>query len=152
MKWTDANIWKQSFYTTIICFLSCLAAIIIADIYLLDAHWLLALLVKLITALIISIVLMVIFELMFHNKNFIAAIHHGFRMSLVSVFIIIISEKLVLEFVAPHFLSHPSNIQTITMKGFDQLLLAMTLGFVLSLLYNYYLHLTIRKVSHHTSN
>ena len=95
---------------------------------------------------------MVLWEIIFHKMSFKDAIKHSYKMSLVTIAIMIISENLIMTFVAPLFSSHQMKMQINTMHGFSLMLIAMSFGFLLSLPYNYYQLQKTGKICHEMPN
>jgi hypothetical protein len=152
MNWTDFKIWKQSFISTFICLAGCSIGVMGTAFYLVNYNWFFVLLVSLIAGFISCMIFMVLWEIIFHKMSFKDAIKHSYKMSLVTIAIMIISENLIMTFVAPLFSSHQMKMQINTMHGFSLMLIAMSFGFLLSLPYNYYQLQKTGKICHEMPN
>ena len=136
MNWTNIQILKQSAISTIICLIGCSIGVIGVAFYFINYSWLFVLLASLIAGLISCMVFMIIWEMVFHKMNFKDAVKHGYKMSIVPILIMIISENIIMLYIVPKFSSYQMNMTTA--YNFKIMLLAMGFGFLLSLPYSYY--------------
>lgn len=104
--------------------------------YLIGFNLLLVLLISLIAGFITCMIFMIAWEVAVHKMNLKEAIKHSYKMSLVSIMIMMLTENLILLFVIPKFSSHRMDMGAT--HDFGMMAIAMGFGFIFSLPYNYY--------------
>ena len=145
MDWTDKQIWKQCFISTFICLLGFSIGAIGLAIYLINYNWIFVLLASFMAGFIACMALMIIREITFRKMNLKDAISHTYKISLVSILIMIVTEIVIMVFISPKLLLH--QIHVTTTHNLITALFALGCGFLLSLPYNYYQLQKIPKVS-----
>lgn len=149
MNWSDIQIWKQCFISTFICLIGCSIGTMGTTFYLISYNWMLVLLISLVVGFITCMVFMVIWNMIFNKMNVKDAIIHSYKMSLVSILIMMLTENIIILFIAPMFSSHPMHdMSTMPSHNLMTMMLAMGLGFLLSLPYNYYQLQKTGKICH----
>jgi membrane protein YdbS with pleckstrin-like domain len=138
MNWLDIQIWKQSFISTLICLLGCSIGVMGTAYYLVGFNLLLVLLISLIAGFITCMIFMIGWEVTVHKMNLREAIKHSYKMSIVSIMIMMLTENLILLFIIPKFSSHQMQIDMGARHDFGMMAIAMGFGFIFSLPYNYY--------------
>ncbi len=146
MNWRDIQTWKKSLVSTFICLLGCSIGTMAVSLYLINYHWFFVLPVSLVAGFISCMLFMLAWEIVFHKMSFQEAVQHSYKMSIVTILIMIISENSILLFIAPRFLSHQMEMHA--SHNFKMMFFAMSCGFLLSLPYNYY-QLQKSGTSHH---
>lgn len=91
----------------------------------------------------------VLWEIIFDKMNFKDAIKHSYKMSIVSILIMMLTETTTTLLIAPELLSHQMHLNT--SHGFNIMLLSMGLGYLFSLPYNYYQLQKTGKICHEKS-
>ena len=136
INWLDKKVWKQSVISTLICLLGCTIGVMGTTFYLINYDLVFVLVASLIAGFISCMTFMVAWEVIFHKMNLTDAIKHSYKMSLVSILIMIISENIIMLLILPKFSPHQMHMNT--GHGLGIMLFAMSFGFLLSLPYNYY--------------
>lgn len=149
MNWTDIQNWKQCFISTFICLIGCSIGVMGTAFYLLNYNLFFVLLLSLIAGFISCMVFMVFFCTLFHKMNFLDAVKHSYKMSIVSILIMMLTETTITLLIAPELLSHQMHLNT--SHGFNIMLLAIGLGYLFSLPYNYYQLQKTGKICHEKS-
>lgn len=106
--------------------------------YLIGYNLLFVLLISLIAGFISCMVFMILWETIVHKRNLKEAIKHSYKMSLVSILIMMLTENLILLFVIPKFSSHQMQMNMGASHDLGMMAVAMSFGFIFSLPYNYY--------------
>lgn len=149
MNWSDIQIWKQCLISTFICLIGCSIGTMGISFYLISYNWLLVLLISLLAGFITCMIFMVLWHTIFKNMSLKDSIISSYKMSLVSILIMMLTEMLIIRFVAPIFLSHQMNdMSAMPSHNLITMVVAMSLGFVLSLPYNYYQLQKTGKICH----
>lgn len=136
MNWLDIQIWKQCFISTFICLIGCSIGAMGTAYYLVGFNLLLVLASSLVAGFITCMIFMIVWEVTVHKMNFKEAVKHSYKMSLVSILIMMLTENLILLFIIPRFSSHQMNMGVT--HDFGIMAIAMGFGFIFSLPYNYY--------------
>lgn len=148
MNWSDKNIWKQCFVSTFICLLGCSIGVMGTAFYLVGYNLLFVLLISLIAGFITCMIFMIVWEVTVHKMNLKEAIKHSYKMSLVSIMIMMLMENLILLFVIPNFSSHQMQMDMGATHDFGIMAIAMSFGFIFALPYNYYQLQKTGKICH----
>lgn len=138
MNWLDIQIWKQCFISTFICLIGCSIGVMGTAYYLVGFNLLLVLASSLIAGFITCMIFMIAWEVTVHKMNLKEAIKHSYKMSLVSILIMMLTENLILLFIIPKFSSHHMQMDMGATHDFGMMAIAMGFGFIFSLPYNYY--------------
>ena len=146
INWLDKQIWKQCFVSTFICLTGCSIGAMGSAFYFINYNWPFVLLISLIAGLITCMIFMIIWNMMFRQMNFKNSFESSYKMSIVSMLIMILSENCIIIFIVPNFSSHQMHMNKV--YDFGIMPLAMSLGFLLSLPYNYYQLQKIGKTCH----
>lgn len=133
MNWSNLQVWKQSFISTSICLIGCSIGTMGTTYYFMNYNRYLILLASFIAGIISCIFFMVIWDMIFAKMNFKDAFKNSYKMSFVSILIMIITENILILFIAPTDHMHMNTIHSFLIMG-----LAMGCGFLLALPYNYY--------------
>lgn len=141
--------WKQCFISTFICLIGCSIGVMGAAFYLINYNLFFVLSISLIAGFFSCMLFMIIWETIFHKMNFKGAVKHSYKMSIISILIMMLTETIVILLIAPEFLSHQMLLNT--MHGFSIMLLATGLGYLFSLPYNYYQLQNTGKICHEKS-
>ena len=99
MNWLDTHTWKQCFISTFICLIGCSIGVMGTAYYLVGFNLLLVLASSLIAGFITCMIFMIVWEVIVHKMNFKEAIKHSYKMSLVSILIMMLTENLILLFI-----------------------------------------------------
>lgn len=146
MNWLDTQIWKQCFISTFIGLIGCSIGVMGSAFYLLNYNLFFVLFISLIAGFISCMVFMVLWEIIFDKMKFKDAVKHSYKMSIVSILIMTLTEVIVMQLLAPELLSyqmHPNTSHSINI-----MLIAMGLGYLFSLPYNYYQLQKTGKICH----
>ena len=146
MNWFDKYTWKKCFISTFICLLACSIGAMSTAIYLMNYDWWFVLSISIIVGFISCMIFMVIWEMAVHKMNFNDSVKHSFKMSIVSILIMILTENFILLYVFPKFSFTPMVMTG--GHGFKMILFTMSFGFLLSLPYNYYYLQKTGKICH----
>jgi hypothetical protein len=103
MNWIEIANWKQCLISTFICLIGCSIGTIGTAFYFIHYNYFFVLLASLTTGFISCMLFMVILETLFHKMNFKDALKHSYKMSLVSILIMMLTETIFIRFVAPDF-------------------------------------------------
>lgn len=112
-----------------------------AAYYLINENKLFVILVSFVAGFVSCVLFMVIWEMMVNKMNFKGALEHSYRMSIITIVIMVLTENLIILFIAPQFASHQRGLGSTHMNSnhdFRTMVIAMSLGFLFSLPYNYY--------------
>ncbi len=137
MNWLDKQTWENSFVSTFLCLVGCSVGTMGTLFYLAGYNWLYGFAVSFLVGLFTSIIFIALWNIAFRQINFKEAIKSSFKMSIVSMVIIIVTENIIM------LLTH-SQHSARGMRGnySDNLLImfiAMSIGFLFALPYNYYI-------------
>jgi Domain of unknown function (DUF4396) len=146
MNWSDKQTWKNCFVSTFLCVVGCSVGTMGTSFYLAAYNWLYGLVVSFLTGLFTCIIFIAFWNIAFRQINFKEAIKSSFKMSIVSMVIIIGTENIIM------LLTH-SQHSARGMRGnySDNLVIifiAMSIGFLFALPYNYYILTKTGKVCH----
>jgi hypothetical protein len=146
MNWLDKQTWKNCFVSTFLCLVGCSLGTMGTLFYLADYNWLYVFVVSLLIGLLACIIFIAFWNIVFRQFNFKEAIKSSFKMSIVSMVIIIVTENIIM------FLTHSQHsAHGMQRNPSDNLLImfiAMSIGFLFALPYNYYILTKTEKVCH----
>ena len=146
MNWTDKEIWKKCWVSTFICLIGCSIGVMGAILYLTSYHWLVVLLLSFICGLLTCLLFMIGWDVLFNKMSFIESFRMSYKMSIVSLSIMILSENAVMLFIAPIFSTDQMHMHS--NHNLQIMAMAMIIGFILSLPYNYYILQKNNQVCH----
>jgi len=126
------------FVSTIICLIGCSIGAMGTAFYLIDYNFYFVLLISLVVGFISCLVFMVIWNVLFRQMNLKDALKSSYKMSIISILIMMITENIVIILIAPKFTSHHMAMDSHSSHGYSTMIFAMSLGFLFSLPYNYY--------------
>lgn len=132
MNWSDKQTWKQCFTATFICLIGCSIGNMGTPYFFFAYSFLYITSLSLIIGFISCILFIILWKLIFQKESFKASLNCSLKMSIVSMLIMMLSENIIILSLIPPFSHKHSNFHVIVM------LLAMFVGFLLSLPYNYY--------------
>ena len=140
MNRLDKLTWKNCLVSTFICLVCCSIGTMGITVYLVNYSWLFVLLVSTGVGLSSSIILMTFWHMLFQQINFRDSLNSSMKMSVVSMLIMILTEDIIILFIAPKFSSHQMNLDMPThiSDNFNTMAIAMLFGFLFALPYNYY--------------
>lgn len=150
MNWSDKNIWKQCFVSTFICLIGCSIGAMGTAFYLINYNLFFVLLVSLGVGFISCLAFMVIWHMLFSQMNLKDSLKSSYKMSIVSILIMMLTENLILLFIIPKFSSHQMQVgMDMGLKhDLGMMAIAMSFGFLFSLPYNYYQLQKTGKICH----
>lgn len=146
MIWTEKEVWKKCLVSTFICLIGCSIGVMGVMLYLINYPWLLILFLSFICGLITCMVFMIAWEMLFNKVNFKASFRMSYKMSIISLSIMILSENAVMFLTAPEFPHHQMQMHSYHMLPI--MTIALGLGFLLSLPYNYFILQKSGRVCH----
>ncbi len=136
MNWKNVLRWKKSVVSTTICLVGCSLGSLSASYFLMDLSWILVLFGSLVAGLISCIVFMIVWEVFVYKANFKDALQHSFKMSVVPMFLMIVSENVTMLLMTPE--SSHNQMDLGSLPGIKMMLFAMSFGFLVSLPYAYF--------------
>jgi membrane protein YdbS with pleckstrin-like domain len=104
--------------------------------YLVGYNWLFVLLISISAGLSSSILFMILWHMLFQRMNFRDSLKSSLKMSVISMMIMILTENIIILFIAPKLFSHQMHMHST--HSFSTMAIAMLFGFLFSLPYNYY--------------
>ncbi|PQJ09366.1 hypothetical protein CJD36_019150 [Flavipsychrobacter stenotrophus] len=137
MIWTEIGIWKRCLISTFICLIGCSIGVMGVMFYLVNYPWLVVLLLSFICGLITCLLFMIGWDMLFNKMNFIASFRMSYKMSIISLSIMILSENAAMRLIAP--ISSTDQMHMHSNHNLQIMAIAMVIGFLLSLPYNYYI-------------
>lgn len=138
MNWLDGKIWKHCLISTFICLMGCSIGAMGTSFYLINLNLVFVLAISLIVGFVTCVLFMILWYMLFNKMNFKDSFQSSYKMSLVSILIMMLTENIILLFIIPKFSSHQMHMDMSAPHDFKTMLLAMGFGFALSLPYNYY--------------
>lgn len=148
MNWLDKNIWKQCLVSTFICLIGCSIGAMGTAFYLNNYNLFFVLLVSLGVGFISCLVFMVIWHLLFRQMNLKDSFKSSYKMSIISILIMMLTENIIILFIAPNFSPHDMDMSIHKAHSYGTMIFAMSLGFLFSLPYNYYQLQKTGKICH----
>ncbi len=145
MNWLEIKSWKQSFVSTLICLIGCSVGTMGTTVYLIHYNWFVIFLISFLAGFISCFVFMVLWHTITRQLKFIDAIKMSFKMSSVSILIMMCIENVVFVTITPQFSNHQLHE---TIHSLMTMIMAMSLGFLFALPYNYYQLQNNNKVCH----
>ena len=136
MDWAVKQTWKNCLISTFICLICCSIGTMGITFYLITYNWFFVLLISIIVGLSSSIIFMTLWHMLFQQMNFRDSLKSSLKMSVISMMIMILTENIIILFIAPLFSSHQMHMNST--HSFSTMAVAMLFGFLFSLPYNYY--------------
>jgi len=146
MDWTDKKTWKNCFISTIICLIGCSIGTMGITLYLINFNWLFVIIISLAVGFISCMAFMITWLILFQQMNFITSLKSSFKMSIVSMLIMMLTENTIILFIAPRLFSYKMHINS--SHSLSTMAIAMLFGFLFSLPYNYYYIQKTGKICH----
>lgn len=146
VKWLDGPTWRKCFAATFLCLIGCSMGTLGAGYYLADDNWLYALVVSFLAGLLASFTFIAMWNIAWRRMKIKEALKSSITMSLALMLIIITTENVVM-----YLMEQQHSIHGGRGNYPDDLLMmfiAMSLGFLLALPYNYYLLTKTGKACH----
>lgn len=137
INWLNKNTWLQCFISTFICLIGCSIGSMGTTFYLIEYNFFFVLIISLISGFITCMVFMVVMEITLHKMKLKEAIKHSYKMSLVSILIMMLTENLVILFIIPKISSHHMQMDMGVKHDLNIMLIAMSFGFI------FHYHITI---------
>lgn len=136
MDWSNRQAWKNSSISTAICLVGCSIGTMGITFYLINFNWFFVFLISLLVGFLSCLAFIIVWLMLFQKMNFITAVKSSFKMSLVSIIIMMLTENIIIHFVAPLLFSHQMHFNSA--HSFSTMVIAMLFGFLFVLPYNYY--------------
>ncbi len=136
MYWTNKQIWKDCLLATLLCVCGCSIGTMGVLYYLSGSNWFFVLLISLVVGYLSCMLFMIPWNMTIQKIAFKKALNNCYKMSLVSMLIMMLTENLVSFVVFSKSTLH--HIHAHSSRGLQVMILAMFLGFLLALPYNYY--------------
>ncbi len=135
MNWSDAQSWKNTIISTLICLVGCSIGAMGLPLLFAAYSWLFILMLSFISGFISCLIFICVWNFMFRKMTFKDALLSSFKMSFVSMLIMIAIENLIL-FLVP--MQNSMHHQHGSEHNIPTMIFAMCCGFVFALPYNYY--------------
>jgi membrane protein YdbS with pleckstrin-like domain len=136
MDWSVKQTWKNCLISTFICLICCSIGTMGTTFYLISFNWMLVLLISISVGLSSSIIFMILWHMLFQQMNFRDSFKSSLKMSVTSMMIMILTENIIILFIAPKLFSHQMHMNST--HSYSTMAVAMLFGFLFSLPYNYY--------------
>jgi hypothetical protein len=113
---------------------------------LINFNWFFVLLISFVVGFLSCMAFMIVWLMLFQQMRFMDSLKSSFKMSIVSMIIMMLTENIIILFIAPMLYSH--QMQMNSSHSFDTMVIAMFFGFLFSLPYNYYYIQKTGKICH----
>jgi len=137
MLWNDISVWKKSMVATSICLVGCSVGVMGVMLYLVNYPWMQVLAVSFFCGLVTCMAFMIAWDMLLHHMKFKDAFRMSYRMSIVSLSIMIIAENVAMLLMSEKSSGHQMHMNS--SHNLPSMAIAMGAGFLLSLPYNYYI-------------
>lgn len=137
--------WKNCILSTFLCLIGCSIGTIGTFFFLTGYNWLYVFVISFLIGLFTSVLFITFWYIAFRKINFKEAIKNSFKMSIVSMIIIIGIENLIMLLNSQHFVH---GMQRNYSDNLLIMIIAMSIGFIFALPYNYYILTKTGKVCH----
>ncbi len=137
MNWLDIKTWKQCIVSTLICLFGCSIGTMGTTAYLIHYNWFIVLFSSFIAGFISCVLFMVLWQIIIHHVSFNDAVKMSVKMSVVSIFIMMLSESGIILIASSLNSEHQMHMHG-NMHNYKVMIFAMSVGFLFSLPYNYY--------------
>lgn len=146
MNWLDKQTWKNCFIASFLCLVGCSIGTMGTLFYFADYNWLYNFIVSLLIGWLSCFLFIAFWNIAFRQINFIEAMKTSFSMSIVSMMIIIVTENIIMLITNSQHAAH--GMQQNPSNNLLLMFIAMSVGLLFALPYNYYILSKTGKVCH----